>query len=73
METDKQLIDLWRDHKWAIILAVCGLFFAILAISYSFLKAVFIFLCIGLGIWLGRYLDKKTNLRKSVEDFFRND
>ena len=56
-----------------IILAVCGLFFALLAIKYSFLKAVFIFLCIGLGIWLGRFLDKKTNIRKSVEDFFRND
>ena len=73
MATDKQLQDFWRNHKWSIILAFCGLFFAILAIEYSFLKAIFIFICIGLGIWLGRFLDKKTNLRKSLEDFFRND
>lgn len=73
METEKQLIDIWRNHKWSILLAVCGLFFALLAIKYTFLKAVFIFICIGIGIWIGRYLDKKTNIRNSVKDFFRND
>lgn len=73
METDKQLLDLWRNHKWAILLAVGGLFFALLAIKYSFLKAIFIFLCIGIGLWLGRYLDRRIDIKNKVEDFFKND
>ena len=73
MEMDKQLLELWRNHKWKIILAAGGFFFALLAIHYSFLKAIFIYLCIALGVWGGRIIDKKTHLRQSVEDFFRND
>jgi uncharacterized membrane protein len=73
METDKQLLDFLRNHKWAILLAFAGLFFALLAIKYSFLKAIFIFLCIALGLWLGRFIDNKTNVRRSVKDFFNND
>lgn len=73
METDKQTNTLWHNHKWTIILSAGGLFFALLSIQYSFLKAVFIFLCIGAGVWIGRYLDKKTDLRKTVEDFFKNE
>ncbi len=73
MEIDKQLLAFWHNHKWALLLAFGGLFFALLAIKYTFLKAVFIFLCIGLGLCLGRFIDKKTNIRKSVEDFFKNE
>ncbi len=73
MQNDMQLLEIWRKHKWVIILGLAGLFFALLAIKYSFLKAIFIYLCIALGVWLGHMLDKKTNVREKVEDFFRND
>lgn len=73
METENQLLEVWRKHKWAIILAVAGFFFALLAIKYSFMKAVFIYICIALGVWGGHMLDSKTNVRKKVEDLFRND
>jgi len=74
MGTDKQqLLDFWREHKWALLLAVAGFFFALLAIKYSFFKAVFIYLCVALGVWGGRLLDKKTGVREKVKDFFRND
>lgn len=73
MENDRQILDFLRKHIWTILLALAGLFFALLAIKYTFLKAIFIFLCIALGLWIGRMIDKKTNVRKSVEDFFKND
>jgi uncharacterized membrane protein len=70
---DKEPIDLWRNHKWTILLAAGGLFFAVLTIQYSFIKAIFIFLCIGIGLVIGRYLDKKTDFSKKFEDFFKNE
>jgi len=55
------------------ITAFYRLFFALLAIKYSFLKALFIYLCIAIGVWIGRILDRKTNVREKIEGFFRND
>ncbi|MBQ1501273.1 MAG: DUF2273 domain-containing protein [Firmicutes bacterium] len=68
-----EIMDFIRSHKWAIILAVAGFFFALLSIKYSFLKALFIYICIALGLGGGYYLDKKTHVREKFEDMFRDD
>jgi len=73
MGIEQNLLEFWRKHKWVVILGLAGLFFALLAIKYSFLKALFIYLCIAIGVWIGRILDRKTNVREKIEGFFRND
>lgn len=66
------LAQLWRDHKWTIVLTVLAFIFAICVISYGFFKAVFIFLCVGLGLFLGRRLDRKNPQKDKSEDFWDN-
>ena len=64
----KDPIELWYEHKWKIILALGGFIFALLILFTSFWKAMFIILCVGIGVLIGRYFDKKKG-----EDFFKND
>lgn len=67
------LAELWRQHKWAIILAVLGLIFALFVISYGFFRALFIFLCVAAGIFIGVQMDRRLDVRSKVEGFFTND
>ncbi len=74
MDLNKTTIaELWRQHKWAIILALLGLIFALFVISYGFFKALFIYICVALGIMVGVYLDRRVDVKTKVEDFFSND
>lgn len=68
MEADKVLLELWRRYKWTVLLALAGLIFAVCVITYGLFKAIFIFICIGLGIAGGMRLDKRANRGRRPED-----
>jgi len=72
MEAEEFLLNLWRNHKGKIIGALCGLVFALFVISFGFFEALFICLCIAVGLFIGKKIDAKINIRQSVEDIFRN-
>jgi len=72
MNTAELLINLWRNHRGKIIGAICGLIFALLVIRFGFMWALFICLCIAVGLFFGKKVDSKIDIRKSVEDLFRN-
>ncbi|MDO4581154.1 MAG: DUF2273 domain-containing protein [Bacillota bacterium] len=70
MELDKQLAELWLHHKWKIILAVCGLIFALMVIDFGFWWAVFICLCVAAGALVGRQIDKRVDIKSKLRDYW---
>ncbi|MBQ6808797.1 MAG: DUF2273 domain-containing protein [Firmicutes bacterium] len=66
------LAQLWKEHKWTISLTVLAFLFAVCVISYGFFKALFIFLCVGVGIFAGLQLDRKHQHKDKTEDFWEN-
>ena len=71
METAELLINLWRNHKGKIIGAICGLIFALFVIIFGFFQALFICICFAAGIYIGKMIDAKVNLRQSVADLLK--
>ena len=71
MDAAEWLIDLWRNHKGKVIGVICGLIFALLVIKYTFLWALFICLCMAAGLFIGKKIDSKVDIRQSVEDLFK--
>ena len=53
------IMELWRSHKWAIIIAAIALAFALFVIGYGFWRTIFIFACVAAGILIGVHIDKK--------------
>jgi len=72
MDVAGLIINLWTNHKGKIIGAAIGLVFALFVISYGFFQALFIFICVAAGIYIGKKIDSKVNIRQSVEDIFRS-
>jgi len=71
MDNDKlTLLQLWRDHKWLIILALAAFVFAVSVISYGFFKTIFLFACVAAGIYAGYRLDLRKKKDKSEDDFY---
>lgn len=66
------LAEFWRDHKWTIILTALAFLFAVCVITYGFFKAVFIFICVGLGLYAGIQLDKRNQHKDKSEDYWEN-
>jgi uncharacterized membrane protein len=71
MDAAELLVNLWRNHKGKIIGVVCGLIFALLVIRFGW-WALFICLCIAVGLYVGKKIDAKVNIRQSIEDLFKN-
>ncbi len=68
---DKAILTFLREHKWTIICACIGLIFALCVIAYGFWKALFICLCIAVGIYVGKKLDEKWNIGESMSRIFK--
>jgi len=71
MEVDKFLAELWRNHRGKIIGILLGFLFALFVVSFNFWKAIFITLCICIGFYIGKKIDNKVDIKKSVENLFR--
>lgn len=59
-----------EKHKWKIVGGFFGLVFAILSIALSVWWAIFIYLSVGAGIFIGWRLDLGGGLRNIIEGFF---
>lgn len=68
METDKFLLEFWRRHKWTVLCGIIALLFAVSVITYGFFQALFIFLCIGAGLYGGWKLDQRMSKKNKAED-----
>ena len=70
---DKTLLEIWKRYKWTILLTLTGFIFAICVITYGFFEALFIFICIAAGVYVGIRLDKRTGNKRKTEDPFYHD
>lgn len=70
MESEKFLLEIWRNHKWMLLLAVAGLVFAICVISYGFFKALFIFICVAVGVLVGTQIDKTVRDKRKSGGYY---
>ena len=71
MHNDKlTLQQIWRDHKWLIILAAAAFIFAVSVISYGFFKTIFLFACVAVGVYVGYRLDRRNKTDQSEDDFY---
>jgi len=59
MET---LYEFFRRHGGKVLGSLLGLFFGWLVLTRGLLAAVFLFVCLGLGYWLGKRLDDEQGL-----------
>ena len=64
---DFNLLELLKRYKWTVLLAIAALIFAVSVISYGFFKALFLFVCLALGVWGGLLIDKKAREGKGKE------
>lgn len=55
---EEWLKNLATNHRFKTIGALSGLLFAILVMRYGVFWTLFIFLCVGLGYWIGKRLDE---------------
>jgi uncharacterized membrane protein len=62
------------SKNWGKILgAFLGLIFALIVINYGFWVAIFVFLCIGIGLILGWRLDVGPGLSRLLDRFFKSE
>lgn len=54
--------NIWENSRWRVIGAASGLLVGILFLLLGFFQTFFLLLCVGLGFFLGKKLDKKEDL-----------
>ncbi len=60
------------QHWGKILGGLIGLLFAILVLNYGFLSSVFIFACMGAGLFIGWRLDLGKGLGNLFNNLFSN-
>ncbi len=58
-------------HWGKVLCGLLGLIFAILVITLSFWWALFIYICVAIGIMVGWRLDLSKGLRPWLDNLFR--
>ncbi len=66
------LIELWRHHKGKSIGIILGLIFGIMVVSFGFWQALFIYICIFIGFFIGKKIDGRVSIKEAVERIFAN-
>ncbi|WP_018703166.1 MULTISPECIES: DUF2273 domain-containing protein [Sporomusaceae] len=68
MEFDREwLLAFWQRHNGKIICCTIGLFFGVLVLALGFFRTLFLFLCIGIGFFVGKRLDNKEDLLELLD------
>lgn len=69
--------ELWAEQRGAFICTVVGVLFAILVLLFGFWRVLFVLLCAGVGLLIGRRIDKsggvwlEDKLHMDRGDFYR--
>ena len=58
--------DLWKKDRGKIIGVILGLLFALFVIFFGFWQAVFIALCVFVGLSIGKAIDNNGSFNKAV-------
>ena len=68
MEFDREwLLAFWQRHNGKIICCTIGLLFGVLVLALGFFRTLFLFLCIGIGFFVGKRLDDKEDLLELLD------
>jgi len=64
----RSLLQLFEEHPFAVLGAVLGVLWGLLALRLGFLAALFILLMSGFGIWVGRQFEGEDG--RDLQDLF---
>ena len=67
----ERMKDWIKSHQGKVIGGVAGLLVAILILTINFWRTLLLFTLIGLGVYLGSYLDHGNQLRAFMEKIFK--
>lgn len=65
------LVELWNNHRGKVIGLLIGLLFSCLVLAVGFWRALFVILCMVLGLLIGKRIDEKGNWREIYQRLFR--
>ncbi len=72
MDIFEVLANTWRNHKGKSMGIIIGFAFAVLVLEFGFWQSLFIAICVLGGLFIGRKIDQKVDIKKKVDDIFRN-
>lgn len=72
MEIAALLLQIWRSHKGKIVGGLLGLIFAICVVKYGILVSIFIILSVSIGLYIGKKIDDKVDIKSAVEELFKS-
>lgn len=58
--------ELWKKDRGKIIGTILGLLFALFVICFGFWQAIFIALCIFIGLSIGKAIDNNGSLKIAI-------
>jgi len=58
--------ELWKKDRGKIVGVILGLLFALFVISFGFWQAVFIALCVLIGLSIGKTIDNNGSFKRSL-------
>ena len=71
MDLNELLKNLWANHRGKVIGVIAGLLFAGFVISFGFWRSLFIFFCVGVGLFIGVLVDKENGVVNGIKQVFK--
>ena len=62
---------LWTKHRGKVIGVILGLIFGLAVIFWGFWKAVFVTICIVIGLLIGKAIDSQFSFKEMLNRMFR--
>ena len=66
-----EIRSLWDNHRKASIGVLLGLIFGICTLVFGFWSMVFVALCVGVGLFIGKKLDEGENISAKLCDYIK--
>ncbi|MCL2678348.1 MAG: DUF2273 domain-containing protein [Clostridiales bacterium] len=73
MELGELFGKIWDKHRGKIVGVLVALLFGIIVLSFGFLRALFLLICVLIGLFIGSHIDSKGSIKKTVQKLFGND
>lgn len=62
-----------ENHRNKVIGVIIGLLFGLCVVKYGFWQSVFILICVLVGLFIGKKLDDKVDIKSTVERIFNKE
>jgi len=73
MDLTELFSNLIENHRNKVIGVIIGLLFGLSVIKYGFWQSVFILICVLVGLFIGKKLDDKVDIKSTVEKIFKKE